>query len=105
MRRSDWMIFLGTYIVLLCVWNPVMAGNNGGAAFSIWPDTGQTKCYNNYDEINCPAEGEPFYLQDGQYTGPVRSFTKIGQNGVALSDTATQDDGWIMTRDNVTGLI
>jgi hypothetical protein len=24
---------------------PAVAGNNSGAAFSTWPDTGQTKCY------------------------------------------------------------
>ena len=29
--------------------------------------TGQTKCYNNNDEITCPAEGEDFYGQSAQY--------------------------------------
>ena len=28
--------------------------------------TGQTKCYNNSDEMTCPAEGEDFFGQDGQ---------------------------------------
>ena len=83
-----------------------VAGNNAGAAFSIWPDTGQTKCYdNNGSEISCPAPGEPFYGQDAQYQGPQRSYTKLGTNGVELPDHATQADGWIMTRDNITGLI
>ena len=82
------------------------AGNNAGAAFSVWPDTGQTKCYDdNGTEITCPAPGEPFYGQDAQYQGPVRSYTKLGAGGVELPDTATFADGWIMTRDNVTGLI
>ncbi|MEA2014216.1 MAG: DUF1566 domain-containing protein [Thermodesulfobacteriota bacterium] len=69
------------------------------------PDTGQTKCYDNSVEIPCPQQGEAFYGQDAQYAGPVRSYTKLGQNGTSLPDTATQSDGWIMTRDNVTGLI
>jgi hypothetical protein len=70
-----------------------------------FPDTGQTKCYNDFVEISCPAPGQPFYGQDAQYQGPNRSYTKLGQNAVALSDSATQESGWLMTRDNVTGLI
>jgi hypothetical protein len=69
------------------------------------PDTGQTKCYDNSGEIPCPEEGQPFYGQDAQYAGPARSYTKLGQNGVELPDTASEVDGWIMTRDNVTGLV
>ncbi|MBI4791914.1 MAG: DUF1566 domain-containing protein [Deltaproteobacteria bacterium] len=74
-------------------------------AFNQWPDTGQTKCYNDTVEIPCPQPGEPFYGQDAQYAGPVRSYTKLAHGDEALPDTATYDDGWIMTRDNVTGLI
>ena len=70
------------------------------------PDTGQTKCYDaSGNEITCPQPGEPFYGQDAQYAGPNRSYTKLGQGGVELPDTATAADGWVMTRDNVTGLI
>ena len=29
--------------------------------------TGQTKCYNETEEIDCPEEGEAFYGQDAQY--------------------------------------
>ena len=81
------------------------AGNNAGGAFSAWPDTGQERCYDNSQEIPCPDPGEPFYGQDAQYQGPVRSYTKLGYGGVELPDSATPDDGWIMTKDNVTGLI
>ncbi len=70
-----------------------------------WPDTGQTKCYNNTTEITCPSPGEPFYGQDAQYQGPARSYTKLGQNGQVLSASATYADGWVMTRDNVTNLV
>jgi hypothetical protein len=69
------------------------------------PDTGQTKCYDNTGEIPCPSEGEAFYGQGAQYTIHPMSFTKLAHGGTELPDTATVADGWIMTRDNVTGLI
>lgn len=69
------------------------------------PDTGQTKCYNNTGELACPSPGEAFYGQDAQYPAGGRSYTKLDTGGVELSDSATRADGWIMTRDNVTGLV
>jgi len=97
-------IFLLTFMA-----QPAFSGNNAGAAFSVWPDTGQAKCYDdNSKAIPCPSEGEPFYGQDAQYQGPQRRYTKLGYiDGqlVELPDSATPYDGWIMTRDNVTGLI
>jgi hypothetical protein len=78
-------------------------------AFQPFPDTGQTKCYDNTGEIPCPSPGQPFYGQDSQYQPRFpRSYTKLGVGGVVLSDDARSvyDGGqWIMTRDNVTGLI
>ncbi len=72
-------------------------------------DTGQTRCYDNTQEITCPKPGEPFYGQDAQYQPRVpRSYTKLGQGGIELPDNASHiDDGgsWIMTRDDVTGLV
>jgi len=53
------------------------------------PDTGQTKCYDNTQEIPCPQPGELFYGQDASYTINPRSYTDLG-NGVV--------------RDNVTAL-
>ncbi|WP_045213642.1 DUF1566 domain-containing protein [Desulfonatronovibrio magnus] len=74
-----------------------------------FPDTGQTKCYDNELEITCPSPGQDFYGQDAQYQPRLpRSYTKLGQGGTILTDDALHvDDGgqWIMTRDNVTGLI
>lgn len=70
---------------------PVMAGNNSGQAFTRWPDTGVTKCYNNTAEIPCPSAGAPFYGQDGRYAAPARSYTVLGDGA--------------MVQDNVTGLI
>ncbi|MFZ3098438.1 MAG: DUF1566 domain-containing protein, partial [Desulfosalsimonadaceae bacterium] len=69
------------------------------------PDTGQASCYNDTAIISCPGLGESFYGQDTHYQPQhPRSYTKLGLNGVALSETATQPQ-WLMTRDNVTGLI
>ena len=69
------------------------------------PDTGQTQCYDDEFEISCPPPGQAFYGQDAQYRGPTRSYTKLGENGIVLPETSTYEDGWIMTRDNVTGLV
>jgi len=66
------------------------------------PDTGQTKCYDNTQEITCPQPGEPFYGQDAQYTCNPHSYTKLDENGNDLPDDATE---WVMVWDNVTGLI
>lgn len=66
------------------------------------PDTGQTKCYDNSQEITCPHAGEQFSGQDAQYTTNPRSYTKLGASGNDLPDSATS---WAMVRDNVTGLI
>ena len=79
--------------ILVFAWKPVMAGNNSGAAFSIWPDTEQTTCYDRSGNLldPCPTEGEPFYGQDAQYQGPTQTFTIL--------------QGGLMVRDNLTGLI
>jgi len=81
--------------------SPVWAGNNAGAAFATWPDTGQDKCYDTTGEIECPSAGESFYGQDAQHHGPPRSYTKLDGTGNDLSDAA---EAWTMVRDNVTGL-
>ncbi len=92
------------FLVLLAIFwaSTVQAGNNAGHAFTTWPDTGQTKCYNNTVEIPCPAEGQAFYGQDAQYQGPARSYTKLDNSGNPLPQDAAN---WVMVRDNVTGLI
>ena len=50
----------------------------------------------------CPSPGQPLYGQDANYTINPMSYTKLGENGVKLPDSATE---WFMVRDNVTGLI
>jgi alpha-tubulin suppressor-like RCC1 family protein len=66
------------------------------------PDTGQTKCYDNENEIPCPESGEDFYGQDGNYNINPQSFTKLDALGNDLPDSATE---WVMVRDNISGLI
>jgi hypothetical protein len=74
--------------------------NSGTGKFA----TGQSNCYDGSQPIFCPQPGEPFYGQDAHYATS-QSFTKLGHGGTELSNIATQADGWIMTRDNNTGLI
>ena len=66
------------------------------------PDTGQTKCYDDVNEISCPNPGNPFYGQDANYNINTQSFTKLDSQGNDLPDSASE---WTMVRDNVTELI
>jgi hypothetical protein len=67
------------------------------------PNTGQTRCYSvGGSEITCPSPGQALYGQNANYdTINKMSYTKLDDNGVALSDPAAP---WVMVRDNVTGL-
>jgi hypothetical protein len=81
-------------------------------AFQPFPDTGQTMCYDeSHNAVPCGTiqPGDPLYGQDAHYQPRLpKSYAKLGHGGVILPDEALHvDDGgpWIMTRDNVTGLI
>lgn len=54
------------------------------------PDTGQT------------LSSTAVFGEDSDYTLHPQSYTKLGANGIELATDAT---GWIMVRDNVTGLV
>jgi len=92
MMNRIFLVFACVPMVFVCC-GPVAAGNNAGAAFSTWPDTGQTTCYDAAGNVldPCPGVGQPFHGQDAQYAGPARSYTSLG--------------GGAMVRDNVTGLV
>ena len=45
------------------------------------PDTGQTKCYSNTQEITCPQKTEAFYGQDANYTINPPRYVKNGCPG------------------------
>ena len=53
------------------------------------PDTGQTKCYDNTQEMTtCPSPGEDFYGQDAKYTINQQSYTEQNGNSNHLHDKA-----------------
>jgi hypothetical protein len=62
-------------------------------AFGQWPDTGQL------------TSSTDTFGEDSDYNINPQSYTKLGHGGVVLSDAATNTDGWMMVKDNVTGLI
>ena len=72
-----------------------------GMALTFWPDTGQSRCYDNVGPIPCPQSGEPFYGQDAQYLRQQPSYTKLDSNGNALPQSA---EVWSMVHDTVTDL-
>ncbi len=50
--------------------------------------TGQTKCYDNENEISPPEKGRPFYGQDAQYRGLAPSY-KSNTDGLTVTDRVT----------------
>ena len=56
------------------------------------PDTGQTRCFNNFKQIKCPAQGEPFWGQDANYPRDVSQYF-VGEL-----------EGKTIVEDRVTGL-
>ena len=62
-------------------------------------DTGQVSCYNNEEEIDCPAEGEAFYGQDAQFSDNQPSYT-ISSDGLTVYDKVTGLT-WQKTPDNI----
>ena len=78
---------------ILTIFMMIITALSVGAMAGPVPDTGQTRSYTDT------------FGEDSDYSINPHSYTKLGQNGVVLPDTATQAEGWIMTKDNVTGLI
>jgi hypothetical protein len=72
------------------------------------PDTGQIQCYtydvnsDTWNEGPCPAPGEPYHGQDGNYLINAPSFTKLDAQRNDLADNSIS---WAMVQDNLTGLI
>lgn len=50
-------------------------------------DTAQTACYDNRNEITCPAKGKAFYGQDAQFNKATSPF--LNNNDNTITDTAT----------------
>lgn len=50
-------------------------------------ETGQSKCYDNSNEIVCPGPGEPFYGQDAQYQGFPMAYKDNGDGTITDRNT------------------
>jgi hypothetical protein len=74
-------------------------------------DTGQSKCYDNRNEIAPPKPGQPFYGQDAQFQAHPPSYT-ISPDGLTVRDNVTaltwqrspdtDGDGTLTRRDKLT---
>jgi hypothetical protein len=51
-------------------------------------DTGQTKCYDNCNEIASPSKGQPYYGQDAQFHHHPASYT-LAADGLTVCDNVT----------------
>ncbi|UUX91981.1 Lcl C-terminal domain-containing protein [Methanoplanus endosymbiosus] len=74
-------------------------------------DTGQVNCYNNEEEMTCPAEGEEFYGQDAQFSGNQPSYTASDDDLTVYDEVTgltwqrsldTNGDGEILAEDKLT---
>lgn len=61
------------------------------ANIQTWPmvSTGQTKCYDNKHEIECPEPGDGYFGQDGQMQYGTRSLTSENSDEI-VRDSVTQ---------------
>ena len=99
-----------SFSLVVCLF---MASMTTAQTYYPFPDTGQTMCYDaDHQEVSCDTiqPGDPLYGQDATYHPRLpRSYTKMGQGGgtILIDNAAHVDDGgpWIISRDNVTGLI
>ena len=57
--------------------------------------TGQTRCYDNNQEIPAPQPGQPFYGQDAQHPGPLPAYTDNGDGTVSDLHTGLM---WVLAR-------
>ena len=74
-------------------------------------DTGQSKCYDNRNEITAPKPGQPFYGQDAQFHNHPPSY-QISADGLTVQDNVTgltwqrspdtDGDGALTRRDKLT---
>jgi hypothetical protein len=99
MKQHPYILFPVVIFVMILG----LSFTTGVGAWSV-PDTGQTTCYNDTESIPCPNPGTAFYGQDAHYILHSPSYTKMGHGGTLLPESAVPADGWIMTKDNVTGL-
>lgn len=59
---------------------------NAGQSYTV-VDTGQTKCFDNWQEIAPPKSGQPFHGQDAQYHGPQPAYQDNGDGTITDLNT------------------
>jgi hypothetical protein len=83
---------LELFLVGLISFTTLLAGCSAASPETATPytivDTGQTKCYNNSQEITAPKEGDPLYGQDAQYQDNQASYT-LSADGLTVHDNLT----------------
>ena len=90
---------------MICMWEACISPGCGEASCNVnypavaIPDTNQTQCFDNTQEISCPSAGSAFYGQDAQY-GDRRQAS--GGTPVYSLDSGQVDNP--VQRDNTTGL-
>ncbi|MDQ7830795.1 MAG: DUF1566 domain-containing protein [Desulfovibrionaceae bacterium] len=72
-------------VVCLGVLSLIVLDDPAWAEFRL-PDTGQTTCYDNTEEIACPGPGQAFYGQDANYEGRPPAYRN---NGATITDLVT----------------
>ena len=70
-----------------------------------FPDAGDIKSYDKQGNLINPEPGDELYGQNGCFVINPMSFTKLGDKGKKLPDSAKWDDGYRMVLDNNTGLV
>lgn len=79
--RATLLLFLASFFLF-----GLLVQAQSASAYTL-PDTGQTKCYDNEKEIPCPAPGQPFYGQDGNYNGAQPAYKDNGDGTVTDLNT------------------
>jgi hypothetical protein len=75
----------------VCIWLVCLvgAGSSPVAAYTL-PATGQTLCYGDTAQIECPRPGQEYYGQDGNYqAGAAMHYTVQGTNSDMVLDVVT----------------
>jgi len=84
-RISDFKLIPGLLAALAA---GALATTAGAAVTYPIASTGQTKCYNNQQEIAPPLPGQPFYGQDAQHPQPPASYA-LSADGLTVQDQVT----------------